>query len=72
VFHRTPSIEGRLQLTDELIQTVFAERCEKGSLTKDWGKLVADIRDHFQLRNHLAHWPVVNHIHINIGRNVWA
>jgi hypothetical protein len=67
IFHRTPSLSGRLGLTDELIQAVLAKYRDKVRgeiLGKEWKSIVRDIDALFRTRNRLAHWPVVKGTHL--------
>jgi hypothetical protein len=63
VFFRTPSIESRITLTDDLLKTVFPQTSEKpGSKPHPgyvvWMNIQADLRDETPIRNSLAHHPV--------------
>lgn len=63
IYYRTPTLETRLQLLDELMNEFFPkpERQNGGHPPKEiklWGKLLADIRDEMPIRNQLAHQPV--------------
>jgi hypothetical protein len=63
VFFRTPSIEARISLTDDLLKTVFPQTTEKpGSKPHPgyavWTSIQADLRDETPIRNSLAHHPV--------------
>lgn len=61
VFQRTPSLEGRINLTDELIRT-FLPSPQKGGKThehvKEWDGIISQIRKLLPERNAVAHAPV--------------
>jgi hypothetical protein len=60
IYYRTPTLDARLTLTDELILAIAPER-KSGShphpTIKLWSKLKSDIRDSLPIRNQLAHSP---------------
>jgi hypothetical protein len=71
VYFRTPAIDSRLKLTNELVLSILPKRAKKdgGHDHKDvviWKKLVGDINDLLPIRNLIAHGPVVHHIHTNV------
>jgi hypothetical protein len=63
VYYKTPSIEARLTLVDELVTTVLPKRVRRSGGhyhpdLKSW-KIVRDsVRDNLPTRNRLAHHPV--------------
>jgi hypothetical protein len=61
VFYRTPTIESRLTLTNDLIYSFFPKH-EPGdqpdARIKRWREIQAKIREHLPVRNRLAHHPV--------------
>ena len=66
IYYRTPSLEARLTLTDNLIQTILPPRTKKDGghdhpTTKLWKKLLGEVKDELPFRNQLAHWPVDPH-----------
>jgi hypothetical protein len=65
VYYRTPTLDARIQLTDELIRTVLPERHEQqgGHDHEDvqtWNRVRKEIADILPIRNRLAHRPVSN------------
>jgi len=63
VFFRTPSIESRISLTDDLLKTVFPQTSDKpGSKPHPgytvWTQIQKELRKETPLRNSLAHHPV--------------
>lgn len=65
VYFRTPTIESRLQLTDELLRTVLPkpERKSGGHDHADvqtWDRIRKDIGKILQTRNRIAHHPVAD------------
>jgi hypothetical protein len=71
IYYRTPTIDTRLQLVDELIRTVLPQRTRKdgGHDHPDviiWDKLRKEIGEHFPTRNRIAHHPVAEKKLINI------
>jgi hypothetical protein len=71
IYYKTPSLEARLTLTDELIDTIFPPP-ESGEHRHDdyraWAKIIADIRQHAPTRNRLAHSPVGPNLILEPGR----
>lgn len=62
VYFRTPSLDGRLTLVDELIRAVpeigiRKTTLESETLLKSWDRLIKDIRNELPIRNQLAHSP---------------
>jgi hypothetical protein len=60
VFYRTPTLEGRLSLADELMGTIFPKPENGEHLHFDagiWSKLLSDLRFQMPIRNQLAHSP---------------
>jgi hypothetical protein len=60
VYYRTPTIDARLKLTDELIRTLFPQRKPGSHPTKaekKWTSITSKIRDELPIRNQLAHCP---------------
>jgi hypothetical protein len=63
VFYRTPSIEARITLTDDLLKTIFPQPSEKpGSKAHPgyatWADIQKELREEVPIRNRLAHHPV--------------
>jgi hypothetical protein len=63
VYYRTPSIDVRMSLTDELVKSVLPKRARKSgghdhSDVKLWNDIETDFRDLQQPRNQIAHHPV--------------
>lgn len=61
IFYRTPTLDSRLTLADELVRTIIPARGKKGSRHKNlaaWDQLVKDIRALLPVRNLLAHSPL--------------
>jgi hypothetical protein len=63
VYYRTPTIEARISLADELVRSLLPEReRENGGhdhpLVKEWSGIVSDLRVIIPQRNLLAHSPV--------------
>jgi hypothetical protein len=60
IYYRTPSLEARLNLADELMSTIFPKP-ETGKHPHFdagiWSKLILNIKDAMPLRNQLAHSP---------------
>lgn len=69
IYYRTPTLDTRLTLADELLQTIVAatapkERARKlRELAKVWKQLLADTRELLPTRNLLAHAPVHSVFH---------
>jgi hypothetical protein len=67
IFYRTPTIDSRLQLADDLMQTLFPRTTSGG---KDhpglriWKDLKKAIKDELPTRNQLAHQPATPFIDI--------
>jgi hypothetical protein len=63
IYYRTPSLEARLNLTNDLMITALPRRARKSgghvheSVVK-WKKLSNDVHRALQIRNQLAHSPV--------------
>lgn len=60
IYYRTPSLEARLKLVDELMETVFPppeNGKHKHSDADVWKKLSKGIQDQMPVRNQLAHSP---------------
>lgn len=61
VYYRTPSLEGRISLADELIDTIFPPP-ESGKHRHDdykcWELIKAAMKAEMPIRNRLAHSPV--------------
>jgi hypothetical protein len=63
VFYRTPTLESRIQLADDLLQTVFPQTSDNpGSQPHPgyavWTQIQKDLRKETPIRNRLAHQPV--------------
>src|SRR5690242_4036852 len=61
VFYRTPTIDSRLTLTNDLIDSFFPKH-EGGdkpdARVKRWREIQTLLREHLPIRNRLAHHPV--------------
>lgn len=61
IFYRTPTMDSRLTLTNDLVHAYFPKH-EPGEQPdgriKRWKEIQAEIRDHLPVRNRLAHHPV--------------
>lgn len=73
VYFRTPSLEGRTNLTDELLLAILPAREKKDGghdhrLVKEWIGIRNDIKSELAVRNKLAHWSLamVGEMKINI------
>jgi hypothetical protein len=63
IYYRTPSLEARISLTNDLAKTVMPQRKRKNGghaspFERKWDKLIQDIKDALRIRNQLAHSPV--------------
>jgi hypothetical protein len=63
IFYRTPTLEQRLQLLDDLLKTVFPQPSDNPGAHdhpdyRDWCNLMSDLRREMPIRNRLAHQPV--------------
>jgi hypothetical protein len=63
IYYRTPTLETRLQLVDEVLLDVFPKPQRRNgghphTDVKTWQFLLKDIRDELPVRNRLAHNPV--------------
>jgi hypothetical protein len=63
VYYRTPSIEGRIALTDELINSLLPQRDKKDGghdhqSVKEWNNIISEIRSLLPKRNMIAHSPI--------------
>jgi hypothetical protein len=61
VYYRTPTIDSRLSLVDELITAVLPKKKSgehSGELEIKWKKILAEIKELLPERNALAHYPV--------------
>ena len=61
VFYRTPTIDSRLTLTNDLVESIFPAHApgEHPSPTlKEWRRLQSDIKTKLKIRNWLAHHPI--------------
>ncbi|HEX4201218.1 MAG TPA: hypothetical protein VHY59_06845 [Chthoniobacterales bacterium] len=60
VYYRTPTLDARLKLTDELVGTLFPERKPGAHPTraeKEWKSITKKMGDELPTRNQLAHSP---------------
>jgi hypothetical protein len=61
VFFRTPTLESRLTLTSDLVDSFFSKHApgeQPDPRIKSWKAISKQIRDQVPTRNHLAHHPV--------------
>jgi hypothetical protein len=68
VYSRTPSIEGRLKLADELVRSILPERDKKDGghdhlVVREWSTIQKEITKLLSMRNFLAHAPVEQKLH---------
>jgi hypothetical protein len=64
VYYRTPTLDARLTLVDELVQTIFPGRkagAHPHPSEKVWAAIGKEIRDELPIRNRLAHSPAASH-----------
>jgi hypothetical protein len=54
VFYRTPNIESRISLTDDLVKSQAFAKADAGQ----WTTIRNDVRKLLEFRNHIAHQPV--------------
>ena len=71
VYFRTPSLDGRTKLTDELLLTILPAREKKDGghdhrLVKEWTGIRKDIKNELAVRNKLAHWPLAMSVELKI------
>jgi hypothetical protein len=74
VFRRTPTLETRLKLADELVMTVLPKRERQDGghdapIVIEWKAIQQEFRELMETRNHLAHWPVVRGTSVKIAMN---
>src|SRR5262249_16910284 len=67
VFDRTPTLSGRLDLTDELVKTILPKAgvgigAHDHADVQRWNKLCGDIRKLASIRNQIAHRPVASRL----------
>jgi hypothetical protein len=70
VFYRTPTLEQRLQLTNDLLATVFPQPADNPGTHPHpgftvWSSLQKELRAEMPVRNRLAHQPV------ELSADVW-
>lgn len=63
VYYRTPTVDARLTLADELVKSVLPKPARKSgghphSSVKKWNKLEADLKSKLAIRRRIAHQPV--------------
>ena len=63
VYYRTPTIDARIQLLDELLSTVFPKPARisgghRHEAIKRWEKISGKLTELLRMRNRLAHHPV--------------
>jgi hypothetical protein len=63
VYYRTPTLDARLTLADELVGTIFPKSKRKSGGhphpdIKHWARIVSDLRTHLATRRRIAHHPV--------------
>jgi hypothetical protein len=68
VYYRTPSLEGRLQLTNELLSSFFPKNPGEHDdpIFVTWKNLKNEIQDMMPIRNELAHSPVEYDVKLQI------
>jgi hypothetical protein len=76
VYHRTPSVGGRLTLVDELVQFIMPKPARKsGGHPHDdlklWNELVKKFRELSKTRSRIAHQPVTARVtHFSAGHPI--
>lgn len=61
VYYRTPTLDGRISLVDELVRSLFPSRKTGEHATREelmWEKVMKILRDEKAIRRQLAHSPV--------------
>jgi hypothetical protein len=64
IYYRTPSLDARLSLVDEIVRTILPQRKKGASgehnhpLVKQWNGLIKRCRDLLGTRRRIAHHPV--------------
>jgi hypothetical protein len=72
VYYRTPTVESRLQLADELVRSVLPMR-EPPSGGHDhpdlvfWDRAAKKLRDILHTRNQLAHHPIASRFEVDLS-----
>jgi hypothetical protein len=73
IYYRTPSIESRISLTDDLLKTLWPKQPGHHDATElqDWEQMRNDIRKLTRTRNLLAHAPINYHfgLKVTIAKN---
>jgi hypothetical protein len=62
IYYRTPNLDARITLTDDLVKTILPARTRPNGgkddpITTLWKELHADLKSALHIRNHLAHCP---------------
>jgi hypothetical protein len=68
IYYRTPSLEGRLSLTNDLLQSFFPKTPGEHDHPKMiiWTNILGEIRDLVSARNFLAHSPITHQISVKV------
>jgi len=61
VYYRTPSLDARLTLTNDLASSILPKKEKAGAhtpkISQRWNEIIKDIRNIISVRNQLAHSP---------------
>jgi hypothetical protein len=71
VYLRTPSLESRTNLTEELLLAILPQRERKNGghdhrLVKEWIVIRKGIKSELEVRNKLAHWPLAMSVDMKV------
>src|SRR5277367_3818335 len=71
VYFRTPSLEARTNLTEELLLAILPQRERKNGghdhrLVKEWIVIRKGIKSELEVRNKLAHWPLAMSVDMKV------
>jgi hypothetical protein len=63
IYYKTPSIDSRLTLTDEIVQSVMPQPSRKAGghktpSAREWIKIKREISSLLKVRNDIAHYPI--------------
>lgn len=63
IYYRTPGLEVRLGLVDEIVKSLLPKPSRKSGghlpqITKEWNAIKTDIKNHLGVRRRIAHQPV--------------
>ena len=65
VFYRTPTLDARISLTDEIVTAIMPQPAKKNGghshpLLVEWQKIILSIRELLPVRNSIAHNEVIS------------